>query len=223
MVSRSRARVPVTSLPSGPSDPPSDLGTRARSAYDKALRQLASGASPKGSFAGECIWNPMLPCQYVILCHIIGHEIPELRKQRIRLALERQVREDGGWGMHPDSPSYLFHTTLGYVALRLLGIPADDPLCARAHAWIAAHGGPYAIPTWGRVWLAMLGLYPWRTVQPIVPELWLLPDASPLHPRRLYNHMRLIYLGLSFVVGNRFVAPMDQSVAALRKELYPEG
>jgi lanosterol synthase len=206
-------------------DPParSEPVARARAAYDRALRHLAQGASPKGSFAGECIWNPMLPCQYVILCHIIGHEIPAERKRRIRLALERQVRDDGGWGMHPDSPSYLFHTVLGYVALRLLGTSTDDPLCARARAWIAAHGGPYAIPTWGRIWLAMLGLYPWRTVQPIVPELWLLPAASPLHPRRLYNHMRLIYLGLSFVIGNRFVAPMDQSVAALRKELYPEG
>ncbi len=213
MVSRPRAHVPVTS----------DLRRRARGAYDEALRHLASTASPKGSFAGECIWNPMLPCQYVILCHIIGHEIPSQRRERIKLALARQVREDGGWGMHPDSPSYLFHTVLGYVALRLLGVPVDDPLAAKARGWIGAHGGPYAIPTWGRIWLAMLGLYPWRTVQPILPELWLLPDASPLHPRRLYNHMRLIYLGLSFVVGTKFVAPMDQSVAALRKELYPEG
>jgi len=201
----------------------SELPQRARSAYDRALRHLAGQASAKGSFAGEVVWNPMLPCQYVILCHVIGHELAPERKRRIRLALERQVRPDGGWGMHPDSPSYLFHTVLGYVALRLLGAPPDDPLVAGARSWIAAHGGPYAIPTWGRIWLAMLGLYPWRTVQPIVPELWLLPEASPLHPRRLYCHMRLIYLGLSYVVGSRFVAPMDQSVAALRKELYPEG
>lgn len=195
----------------------------ASDAYTRALGHLSREQLPSGAFAGEVVWNPMLPCQYVILCHVLGHEITQERKQRIRLALERQVRPDGGWGMHPDSPSWLFHTTLGYVALRLLGAPTDDPLVAGARAWIDQHGGVWAIPTWGRIWLAMLGLYPWDSVQPIVPELWLMPDSSPLHPRRLYCHMRLIYLGLSFVYGHRFVAPRDHILAALRTELYPQG
>jgi lanosterol synthase len=195
----------------------------ASDAYLRALGHLQREQRPNGAFAGEVVWNPMLPCQYVILCHVLGHEIPAERKQRIRLALERQVRPDGGWGMHPDSPSWLFHTTLGYVALRLLGAPTDDPLAAGARSWIEQHGGVWSIPTWGRIWLAMLGLYPWDGVQPIVPELWLMPDASPLHPRRLYCHMRLIYLGLSFLYGHRFVAPRDHVLAALRNELYPTG
>lgn len=199
------------------------LAIAAQSAYERALDHLASEQQPKGAFAGEVVWNPMLPCQYVILCHIVGHEIPPERKRRIRRALEDQLRDDGGWGMHPDSPSWLFHTTLGYVALRLLGHAPDDPLLAGARAWIRDHGGIATIPTWGRIWLAMLGLYPWKGVQPIVPELWLLPESAPLHPRRLYCHMRLIYLGLSFIYGSRFVAPMDHTVAALRGELWPEG
>lgn len=200
-----------------------DLRTTAAAAYAGAVAHLSRVQQDNGAFAGEVVWNPMLPCQYVILCHILGHAIPEARKARIRRALELQVRPDGGWGMHPDSPSYLFHTTLGYVALRLLGESPDDPLLADARAWIEQHGGVWAIPTWGRIWLAMLGLYPWSSVQPLIPELWLMPDASPLHPRRLYCHMRLIYLGLSFVYGHRFVAPMDHTLAALRNELYPEG
>lgn len=200
-----------------------DLRTTAAAAYAGAVAHLSRVQQDNGAFAGEVVWNPMLPCQYVILCHILGHAIPEARKARIRRALELQVRPDGGWGMHPDSPSYLFHTTLGYVALRLLGESPDDPLLADAKAWIEQHGGVWAIPTWGRIWLAMLGLYPWSSVQPLIPELWLMPDASPLHPRRLYCHMRLIYLGLSFVYGHRFVAPMDHTLAALRNELYPEG
>lgn len=212
MVSRARAQQQVI-------DPISD----ADGAYRLALGHLAKVQRPNGAFAGEVVWNPMLPCQYVILCHILGHEIPAERKQRIRLALERQVRPDGGWGMHPDSPSYLFHTTLGYVALRLLGESPDDPLLADARSWIEQHGGVWAIPTWGRIWLAMIGLYPWSCVQPIIPELWLLPESAPLHPRRLYCHMRLIYLGLSFVYGHRFVAPTDHIRESIRRELYPTG
>ncbi len=200
-----------------------DPRTVVAQAHGRALGYLEQQQLPNGAFAGEVVWNPMLPCQYVILCHILGHEIAPARRDRIRRALELQVRPDGGWGMHPDSPSYLFHTTLGYVALRLLGYDADDPLCADARAWIRDHGGVWTIPTWGRIWLAILGLHPWDGIQPIVPELWLLPERAPLHPRRLYCHMRLIYLGLSFVYGHRFVAPMDHTIASLRTELYPEG
>ncbi len=192
-------------------------------AYTRALDHLARVQKPNGAFAGEVIWNPMLVCQYVVVCHILGRPIDAKRRERVILSLRRQVRPDGGWGMHPDSDTWLFHTVLGYVTLRLLEVPADDPLCARALAWIHAHGGPYLSPTWGRLWLAMLGLYPWSAVQPIVPEVWLLPPSLPVHPSRLYCHMRLIYLGLSYVYGSKFVAPTSAIVESLRRELYPEG
>jgi squalene/oxidosqualene cyclase-like protein len=200
-----------------------DRRSRAQRAYAQAVEHLEQRQQPNGAWAGEVVWNPMLVCQYVIVCHILGHPIADDRRARVRLSLERQVNADGGWGMHPDSDTYLFHTVLGYVALRLLGYDKSDPLTARALQWIRDQGNVYTIPTWGRIWLAMLGLYPWSGVQPILPELWLLPDASPMHPRRLYCHMRLIYLGLSYVYGARFVAPMDRTVSAIRRELYPEG
>jgi len=199
------------------------MRARAESAYARAVEHLETRQRPDGAFAGEVIWNAMLVCQWVIVGHILGREIPEDRKRRVRLSLERQVVADGGWGMHPDSESYLFHTTLAYVALRLLGAPASDPLAAGALRWIQAHGGVYTIPTWGRIWLALLGLYPWHAVQPIPPELWLLPRRSPVHPWRLYCHTRLIYLGLSYLYGTRFVAPRDEILAAIANELYPDG
>jgi squalene/oxidosqualene cyclase-like protein len=202
---------------------PSERGTKIERAYEAALGHLRSVQHADGRVAGEVVWNIMLPCQYVILSHVLRREIPEDRKRRIHRSLKMQVRDDGGWGMHPDSPSWLFHTVLGYVALRLLGYDRSDPLVARSLQWIRDHGGPYELPAWGRIWLAMLGLYPWSGVQPIVPELWLLPEASPLHPWRLYCHMRLIYLGLSFVYGHQFVAPADERIDAIRRELYPEG
>lgn len=202
--------------PATAAEPRSDLAD----AYERALQHIAGRQAPKGAVGGEVIWNSMLVCQYVIACHVLGRSIEPERRRRIRLALERQVRPDGGWGMHPDSGSWLFHTTLAYVALRLLGHPPDDPLAARALRWIRAHGGVTKNPTWGRIWLALLGLYPWDCVQPILPELWLLPDAAPAHPRRLYCHMRLIYLGLSYLYGARVQATESPILRDLRDELY---
>lgn len=222
-------QAPVTDLAAAHASPSSLLshepGLRdaAATAHARALAHLRAVQQPRGALAGEVVWNPMLVCQYVFLCEILGRPIAPERARRIRRSLELQVRPDGGWGMHPDSASWLFHTTLAYVALRLLGAPPEDPLAIGALRWIRAHGGVVAIPTWGRVWLAMLGMYPWHGVQPILPEMWLLPDATPVHPRRLYNHMRLIYLGLSYVYGVRLVAPDSPRLAAIRDELYPGG
>lgn len=215
--------------------------------YARALEALEGAQQANGAWAGECVWNPMLTCQYVICMHVVGREIPEDRRRRIRTSLACQLKVDGGWGMHPDVPpadlrrarpapepstgeslagkyeSWLFHTLLGYVALRLLGDDPDQPMLRRARAWIHAHGGPYRSPTWGRIWLALLGLYPWDAIQPLLPELWLLPDDSPMHPRRLYCHMRLIYLGLSYVYGAQVRASDSPVIASLRRELYPDG
>ncbi len=202
-------------------------------AYARALEALRERQQDNGAFAGEVVWNPMLVCQYVFVCHIVGHRLSAERRSLIRRSLEVQEYPGGGWGMlpvihHTDGPvhqgqPWLFHTTLGYVALRLLGAPADDPMCARARDVITRAGGVYTIPTWGRIWLALLGLYPWSGTQPIMPELWLLPRSAPMHPRRLYCHMRLIYLGLSYVYGSKLVAPGSAVVDAIRSELYPRG
>ncbi|MCH9685518.1 MAG: 2,3-oxidosqualene cyclase [Deltaproteobacteria bacterium] len=201
----------------------SSLSSRAHEGYDQALAYLSTRQHADGRVAGEVVWNPMLPCQYVMLCHMMGRPIDPARARRVYRSLQVQRCDDGGWGMHPDSPSYLFHTVLGYVTLRLLGYGHDDPLVADSLRYIRAHGGVYEVPTWGRVWLAMLGLYPWDSVQPILPELWLLPEASPLHPWRLYCHMRLIYLGLSYLYGLRYSCNSDETIEAIRGELYPEG
>ncbi len=214
-------------------------------AYQKALEQLGAVQRAKGAWAGEVVWNPMLPCQWVILNHVIGRPISAARSARIRKHLELHVKLDGGWGMHPDIPArgprseqgqapdssgpadqdhaWLFHTTLGYIALRLLGAQPNDPLASHALAWIHRHGPVHRIPTWGRIWLALLGLHPWSEIQPLLPELWLLPDESPIHPRRLYNHMRLIYLGLSYAYGAQITAAPSPIVEDLRRELFPAG
>ncbi len=199
------------------------LERRAAAAYTRLCEHLADEQKPNGALAGEVIWNVMLPCQYVIVCHIVGHPIDDVRRGRILRQLETNVRDDGGFGMHPDSPSWLFHTVLAYVTLRLLDVPPDAPLAAGARAFIERQGGVAATPTWGRIWLALLGLYPWDGVQPIVPEVWLLPKSSPAHPSRLYCHMRLIYLGLSYLYGTRFSAPESPLLGKIREELYPGG
>ncbi len=168
------------------------------------------------------VWNTMLASQYVLVRRITGRwplEEEAVRRVIRHFALTR--RDDGSWPMHREGPGYVYLTTLAYVALRALGIDADDPLVAPARRWVRSRpGGVLAIPTWGKLWLAMVGLYGYEGVSPIPPEAFLLPHWMPLHPDSLYCHTRQGYLGMAFLYGSRFRGSLGDLTDDLRSELY---
>jgi lanosterol synthase len=170
------------------------------------------------------VWCTMILAQAVIVRTVTGHPYTAADRAKIIRHFTYWQRADGSWGMHPESPGYVFFTTLAYVALRLLGESADAPMLARASGWLRAQpGGVKGIPTWGKFWLAMLGLYEYEGLNSVPPELFILPQWLPFHPRRFYCHTRLIYLGIAYLFGVRFVAPLPESLRDdLRRELYSE-
>ena len=189
-------------------------------AIRRGVAHLEAIQTDRGCVEGEVVWCPVLTAQYVITAYLTGQTIPPDRRDRFLRHFEVWQTADGGWGLHAESPAYVYVTTLTYIALRLLGVAPDAPPCRRGRAWLASHGGVLQVPSWGKAWLAMMNLYDWGGVPAVLPELWLQPDASPLHPRRMYCHTRLIYLGLGYVYGVRFQTPVTPIVAALRRELF---
>src|SRR5262249_43486160 len=119
-----------------------------------------------------------------------------------------------------ESEPYVFVTTLVYVALRLLGAPADYPLARPARQWLLAQpGGVLAIPTWGKFWLSLIGVYEYSGMNPVPPELFLLPRWFPVHLDDLYCHTRHIYRGIAYLYGRRFRADLGPVTGELREEL----
>ena len=193
---------------------------------DTALRRATSrllhlqGAD--GGWEGEMTWCPMLTAQYVLLHHLVGRPITPGRRRGILRHFAQTRLPGGSWGLHEHSPPYLFVTTLVYVAARLMGVERDAALIQRAGRFLR-NEGVLAIPTWGKFWLALLGLYEWRGVHAMLPELWRLPRWLPLHPAKWYCHTRHIYMAMAAVYAHRFRAPATPLIAALREELFPEG
>ena len=72
-------------------------------------------------------------------------------------------------------------------------------MCINARGFMHAHGGAPLNPHWGKFWMAVLGVYRWEGVNPIPPELWLLPTWSPFHPGKMWCHCRMVYLPMSFM------------------------
>ena len=212
----------LTSLPNqatdrGPGDPLNVIDTS--QAIARATESLLSLQKDDGSWEGEMVWCPMLSAQYVLLNQIMGRTIDSRRQHLLLRNFERTRFGDGTWGLHEHSEPYLFVTTLVYVAARLLDLNQDDPLISRAKRFIRAEG-VLGIPSWGKFWLALLNLYDWRGLNPVLPELWLLPRELLLHPSNWYCHTRLIYMAMATVSSHKFQVPVTKVIAELRRELY---
>jgi lanosterol synthase len=186
----------------------------------RALHHLASLQNAPGHWEAEMVWNSMLLSQYVLTRKMVGAPVPETMVKRILRHYEVTRRPDGSWGMHGESGGYVYMTALAYVSLRVLGLPENHELVAPARKWLRENGGVESVPSWGKFWLAMLGLYGWEGVNPIPPELFLLPDSLPIHPNNFYCHTRYIYLGIAYLYGRRFTVDLGELGRELRRELY---
>lgn len=167
------------------------------------------------------VWNTMILSQYVWTRQLIGRPVDPADREPYLTHYRVTRLPVGGWGMHPESDPSVFCTTLAYVALRLLGLGPDDPLTAPAARWLRAQpGGVRAVPSWGKFWLSMAGLYDYRAVSPMLPETFLLPSWFPLHPDRFYCHTRLIYQAMAYLYGVRFRTDLGPLGEELSRELY---
>jgi lanosterol synthase len=190
-------------------------------ARDRALAHLVSLQSRRGDWEGEMVWCPMITAQVAIARHVVGRPVDAATREGIVRYFRWTATAEGVWGLHPESSGYVFVTTLVYVALRVLGVTPDDPLVAGPRKWLHAQpGGVAAIPTWGKFWLALLGLYGWAGVTPVLPELYALPARLPFHPARWYCHTRYIYLAMAYLYGRRAAADLGPLGEELRQELY---
>ncbi|WOO77353.1 Lanosterol synthase [Vanrija pseudolonga] len=178
--------------------------------------------SEDGHWATEYGGPLFLTPGLLITLSILQVELSHERKQELIRYLLHKRRPEGGWGLHTASPPTVYGTVMNYVALRLLGLGPDEGPMTEIRALIHEMGGATTIPTWGKVWLSVLGCYDWEGVNPMPPELWLLPDWVPFAPWRWWIHVRAVFTPMTFLWGSRFVGEPTKITAALREELYTQ-
>jgi lanosterol synthase len=159
----------------------------------------------------------------VITWYVTGTPIPVERAIEMKNYLfARANPEDGGWGLHIEGESSVFGTSMNYTVLRLLGVDAEDPRMQKARSTLWKLGGATQGPHWAKFWLSVLGVMDWDIVNPVPPELWLLPDWVPIAPWRWWIHMRQVFLPMSFVYSRRWSYPLNDLTRQLRSELLTE-
>lgn len=153
---------------------------------------------------------------YVTRTPIPSHYATEIRNY----LFARANPEDGGWGLHIEGESSVFGTAMNYVALRLVGVDAEDPVMVKARGTLHKLGGALYGPHWSKFWLAVLGIVDWDLVNPVPAEVWLLPDWVPIAPWRWWIHIRQVYLPMSYIASKRWSCEETELIRELRQELF---
>ncbi|XP_038701425.1 beta-amyrin synthase-like [Tripterygium wilfordii] len=164
---------------------------------------------------------PLVMCMYIT--GSLDVVFPNQHRKEILRYLYNHQNEDGGWGLHIESDSTMFCTCLSYICMRIMGEGPEggrNNACARARKWIHDHGGVTYIPSWGKIWLSIIGLFNWSGTNPMPPEFWLLPSFLPMHPAKMWCYCRLVYMPMSYLYGKRFVGPITPLILEMRDELY---
>ncbi|KAA8528202.1 hypothetical protein F0562_035547 [Nyssa sinensis] len=200
--------------------------TLKRAVHFYSAMQASDGHWPAENAGPLFFLPPLVMCLY-ITGHLNTIFPSEHRREILRYIYNHQ-NEDGGWGLHIEGHSTMFCTALSYICMRLLGEGGpnenggQNSAVERARKWILDRGGVTTIPSWGKTWLSILGVFDWSGSNPMPPEFWLLPSFLPMHPAKMWCYCRSVYLPMSYLYGKRFVGPITDLVLQLREELHTQ-
>lgn len=186
-----------------------------------AAREWAdSRQDPAGFWCGMLESNACMEAEWLLAFHILGYEYGH--EQSLAEGILQRQRADGAWETYYDAPAGDINATVeSYAALRAAGLaPEAEPL-RRARAWILDHGGLRHIRVFTRIWLALIGEWPWRSIPNLPPEIIRLPLWTPFNIYHFASWARATLVPVAVLSARRHVVPLP--AAARLDELFPDG
>src|SRR3954454_10328679 len=210
--------LPSASPGAAPSYAPNagDLADAIRRAQENLLRQQ----KPDGHWCGELLVDSTLCSDYVLYMHWLGEVDEALQQRCVRHILKRQLA-DGGWNIYYAGPSEINASVKAYFALKLAGHSADLPFMQEARANILRLGGIPRMNTFSKLYLALLGQFPWKYLPTIPVEMVLLPSWAPFHMYKMSSWSRAMLVPLAII--NHFKPTRVMAGDKQLHELYPLG
>ena len=158
------------------------LETTSGEAMRRAAAHLADLQAHDGHWCAELTADTTLESDFILFQLWLdppkdGRWEPKTRPlvdKAARSILDRQL-SDGGFNIYVQGPSEVSASVKAYVALKLAGVPVDDPRMARLRQRILELGGIQAANSYVKVNLSLFDLYPRQYCPSIPPEVVLLP------------------------------------------------
>ncbi len=195
---------------------PGSLAESIQRAQGNLLRQQR----PDGHWEGELLVDSTLCSDYMLYMHILG-EVDETLQQKCVAHIRRRQLSDGGWNIFVNGPSEINASVKAYFSLKLAGDSPNAPWMRDARANILRLGGIPQMNTYGKLYLALLGQFPWKYLPTIPPEIFLFPQWFFFNLSEMSSWTRAILAPLTIL--NHFqptrALPADKQL----HELYPAG
>ena len=197
-------------------DSPSDLLT----AILRAQEHLLSLQKPEGYWLGELMVDSTLVSDTLAYHHWAGKVDPEWQRKAVNHVFSMQL-PDGGWNIYYGGPSEVNATIKAYLALKLAGVPVTDWRMLRAREMALNLGGVPRMNTFSKLYLALLGLFPWEYVPTIPCEVLLLGKWFHVNFWDMSNWSRAMLVPLAIINHFKPTRPPRNNVNL--DELYPLG
>ena len=198
--------------------PPAGPAGELETAILRAQENLLGLQKPEGYWVGELMVDSTLASDTIIYRHWAGKVDKAWQRKAVNHILSMQL-PDGGWNIYYGGPSEVNATIKAYLALKLAGVRTTDQRMLHARE-IALHlGGVPRMNTFSKLYLALIGLFPWEYVPTIPSEVLLIGKWFGVEFWDMSNWSRAMLVPLAIINHFRPTRPVDVDL----DELYPEG
>ena len=189
-------------------------------AIQRAQRNLLRLQHEEGYWCGELFVDSTLCSDYVLFMHWAEELDPVLQDKCVAHIRRRQL-PDGGWNIYEGGPSEVSASVKAYFALKLAGHLPSAPWMQEARACILRLGGIPRMNTYAKLYLALLGQFPWQYLPTVPAEIVFFPSWCFFNVWELSSWSRAMLMPLAILNHHR---PTRQLGADLQlHELYPAG
>jgi squalene-hopene/tetraprenyl-beta-curcumene cyclase len=179
---------------------------------------LLSQQHPEGYLVGELQVDTILETEYAIYLHYMGWGDPETYRKLANYIL-KQRNDEGAWGIFPGAPTDISATVKAYILLKLAGHELDSEPMKTSREVILKHGGINKVNSFTKIYLALVGEFPWAGVAAIPPELILFPKNFYFSIYSMSAWSRTMLVPLAIVEHHKLTRPLPFKV----DELYLGG
>ena len=207
-------RVIFTDTPAG------SARERLETAIRRAQQNLLRLQHAEGYWCGELFVDSTLCSDAVLYMHW-ADELDFVLQEKCVAHIRRRQLPDGGWNIHEGGPSEVSASVKAYFALKLAGHAPTQPWMQEARACILRLGGIPKMNTYAKLYLALLGQFPWKYLPTVPVEIVFFPRWSFFNIYELSSWSRAMLIPLAILNHHK---PTRQLPAEKQlHELYPVG
>ena len=189
-------------------------------AIRRAQQNLLRLQHADGYWCGELFADSTLCSDTVLFMHWADELDPVLEEKCVAHIRRRQL-PDGGWNIYEGGPSEVSASVKAYFALKLAGHAPTQPWMQEARACILRLGGIPKVNTYAKLYLALLGQFPWKWLPTVPVEIVFFPRWCFFNIYELSSWSRAMLMPLAIL--NHYKPTRQLPPEKQLHELYPVG